>query len=395
MNNHRRGILHAIVMLLMVGSPLLLPRASAQGFDPALFEQAGRLSEQVSLLNPLLAIRALDAAATTPSQHQEFFPRPIPMGVSISTTPSLPFVFAGTTGLLVRSTANPSIQMILSNSHVIGTIGPSLCPGTAPPGTWVLQPGTLDIGADPGNNLTWLAGVLAGSVPINFGGGFNLIDSSVAYTSPALAKAEIFGIGEPNPAFGVATLGMEVTKSGRTTAVTFGTVEAVNVTVLVNYGSGCGIALFTGQFSVTPGSFSSAGDSGSAILDSATNTPVGLLFAGSATRTLANHLFWVYTILRVFPEGTTAAALRQQMSSPLREDPRLPRIRGIQARAEARLLRTAGVIGVGIGRTEAGNDLALIIYRRKQTAGIGHEVLPSQVEGVPVRVIESEEFRAF
>ena len=33
--------------------------------------------------------------------------RPIPMGISISTTPTLPFISAGTTGLLVRGLANP------------------------------------------------------------------------------------------------------------------------------------------------------------------------------------------------------------------------------------------------------------------------------------------------
>lgn len=36
-----------------------------------------------------------------------FQPRPIPMGVSISTTPSEPFIFAGTVGMRVRSLTVP------------------------------------------------------------------------------------------------------------------------------------------------------------------------------------------------------------------------------------------------------------------------------------------------
>jgi hypothetical protein len=50
---------------------------------------------------------------------------------------------------------------------------------------------------------------------------------------------------------------------------------------------------FTGQIIVVGNSgtsFSNAGDSGSLILERGTNKAVGLLFAGSASHTIANHI---------------------------------------------------------------------------------------------------------
>jgi streptogramin lyase len=87
------------------------------------------------------------------SPRQDFAP-PIPMGVSISNTPSYPLLYAGTAGLVVHSVGAPASKFILSNNHVLGAVGPTLCPSTARAGrTWTLQPGTLDIGWDPGDDL--------------------------------------------------------------------------------------------------------------------------------------------------------------------------------------------------------------------------------------------------
>ena len=226
--------------------------------------------------------------------------RPIPMGVSISTTPSAPYIFAGTAGMRVRSLFAPDIKFILSNNHVIGAVGPTLCPDTAPLGTWVLQPGTLDIGFDPGNDPDYLVGLKFYSVPIDFSpGANNLVDAAIAFTVPSLADNTILDIGAPTPEFAFALPGMQVKKSGRTTGVTTGTVQAINVTSFVNYGD-CGTARFVKQVSVTPGSFISGGDSGSVALESATGKPVGLLFAGSPTVAIMNHILFVYLKLGVF-----------------------------------------------------------------------------------------------
>ncbi|MFQ6040728.1 MAG: hypothetical protein ACE5PV_07720 [Candidatus Poribacteria bacterium] len=50
-----------------------------------------------------------------------------------------------------------------------------------------------------------------------------------------------------------------------------------------------GYAWFEDQLLITPGEFSDAGDSGSCILD-LDEYIVGLLFAGSATHTIANYI---------------------------------------------------------------------------------------------------------
>lgn len=250
----------------------------------------------VSLVVQLLMLTSLVMAGP-----QDYQSRPIPMGVSISTTPTLPYIAAGTAGMRVKSLSTPDVKFILSNNHVIGAIGPTLCPDTATPGTWIVQPGTLDIGFDPGNDPDYLVGINIFSVPIDFSPvANNIVDAAIAYTVPALSDNEILDIGLPSPKLGYALPGMAVRKSGRTTGVTSGVVQSINTTVYVNYGDVCGTARFVKQVVVTPGTFSAGGDSGSVVLESATNKPVGLLFAGSATQTIMNQILYVYLSLGVF-----------------------------------------------------------------------------------------------
>ena len=90
-------------------------------------------------------------------------------------------------------------------------------------------------------------------------------------------------------------IGASVRKSGRTTGLTTGTINTINVTSTINYGTGCGIAKFVGQIFISPGGFSAPGDSGSPILTNVLDSagrrrPVGLLFAGSSSITVANRI---------------------------------------------------------------------------------------------------------
>jgi V8-like Glu-specific endopeptidase len=261
--------------------------------DPPDFQNQGVLMKNVyPIIEPYLSV-------SNPKARQ---PRPVPMGVSISTTPSLPFIFAGTAGMRVRSLTDPNIKFILSNNHVIGAVGPTLCPDTAPLRTWVLQPGTLDIDMDPGNDPFYVVGLKFRSVPIDFApGASNLVDAAIAFTTTSFAGNTILDLGgPPSPDWpAIALPGMVVTKSGRTTGVTEGTVQAINVTAFVSYDT-CGTARFVNQVTVTPGSFSASGDSGSVVLEKSTMKPVGLLFAGGSTNAIMNHIFFVYKSLGVF-----------------------------------------------------------------------------------------------
>ena len=67
----------------------------------------------------------------------------------------------------------------------------------------------------------------------------------------------------------------------------YGTIQAINVTIRVQYSSG--IATFVNQI-MTPGSFQRSGDSGSLMVTQSGNNPVGLCFAGGSGGSFANPI---------------------------------------------------------------------------------------------------------
>ena len=90
-------------------------------------------------------------------------------------------------------------------------------------------------------------------------------------------------------------LGLAVQKYGRTTKATHGQITGINATVNVCYEVFIIFcvkqATFVDQLIIEPGTFSGGGDSGSLIVaDDGSNRPVGLLFAGSSTQTIANRI---------------------------------------------------------------------------------------------------------
>jgi hypothetical protein len=319
------------------------------------------------------------------------FPRPFPMGVSISNIHSAPYIYAGTAGLKVQAVSNPSYKFILSNNHVLGTVGPNLCPGSAPAGTFAIQPGSLDIGTDPGANPYYLAGLFGARVPLQTGfTAQNYADAAISFTNDALASSTILNIGEPNPGIQAPTVGLAVTKSGRTTGVTNGIISAVNVTVNVNYGPGCPIYHFVRQVEIASGTFSNSGDSGSAILDSKTKTPVALLFAGSSNSTLANDIRYVYALLGIQPAGASGSL--NVNPSLAAKDPQQALVEEVQARHEGSLFSIPSVVGVGLSRDAAGWFIK--VFAKELTPAL-IAAAPASVEGVRVKVIGTGEFRAY
>ena len=349
----------------------------------------GARSGDFNANNPARVAYESSIAALGP---QDPHPRPIPKGVSIGNTPSLPCIYAGTAGMRVRSLNIPDLKFILSNNHVLGAVGPDLCPNTATPGTWTLQPGTLDIGFDLGNDPSFIAGIVAASVPINISPfAFNLVDAAISFTTEGLASTDILDIGPPNVGFEFPTPGMTVIKSGRTTGVTTGTVQSVNTTSLVSYVDDCGVARFVAQVVVTPGTFSAGGDSGAVILNADTLNPVGLLFAGSDFNTIMNQILLVYLTLGVFVDGVSPVEVSQQQLAgqigAMSMDPQMARMRSIQTSNQDGILAIPGIMGIGIGLTEDGENSAFIVYVEKLTDEVARAV-PSTLEGIPVRLIE-------
>ena len=122
------------------------------------------------------------------------------------------------------------------------------------------------------------------------------MDAAIALSSAGLLDASTpldDGYGAPNSLAAAAFIGPVVKKYGRTTGLTFGEVAEIDVTVNVCYViviSCTKQARFVDQISVTPGSFSDGGDSGSLIVTQNGNNPVALLFAGSSTLTFGSPI---------------------------------------------------------------------------------------------------------
>ena len=213
--------------------------------------------------------------------------RPAPGGVSIGHC----WGPTGTMGCLVRRGRR---LYILSNNHVIARSN------WAVPGAPIIQPGRAD-----GGTIKDTIAILSEFVPIKFFGPVNHVDCAIAQALPRLVtpKNKCFGKISADPVS--CRLGTDVKKCGRTTQEgTIGRITDCNLTVRV-YGYGLfGLkwALFQDQIVIKPKTneqFSAPGDSGSLIITDAGSRPVGLLFAGSSSLTIANPITAVLKELKV------------------------------------------------------------------------------------------------
>jgi PKD repeat protein len=215
------------------------------------------------------------------STSSYWWPRPVPIGVS---TGNAKECAAGTISCRVKDTSGNVYA--LSNNHVYAR------QNKASLGEEVMQPGLYDAVPQCSYSQADVIGNLADFEPIVFSRyASNVIDAAIASTTVndlGVSTPTGDGYGTPSSNTITAYLGQGVQKYGRTTSLTTGTVTGVNATVLVSYGSGK-TARFVKQIVITPGSFSAAGDSGSLIVDMS-NNPVGLLFAGSSSDTIANPI---------------------------------------------------------------------------------------------------------
>lgn len=198
-------------------------------------------------------------------------------------------VTAGTLGTCVYDRAPfPSVPQkyyILSNNHVIANSN------MARVGDPILQPGRVDGGRFPQDVIARLTRF----VPIRFGGPINYVDAAVAEGNFHDLDREVFWIGYVKPARFLNRVGEIVQKTGRTTNYTTGRVTSINATVNVNYGGGR-VARMARQIVTTR--MSAPGDSGSLLCDM-NGHAVGLLFAGSSSVTIHNHIMYVQNLLGI------------------------------------------------------------------------------------------------
>ena len=192
-------------------------------------------------------------------------------------------ITAGTFGCMVQDKRTHAFK-ILSNNHVLANTN------AARIGDPVLQPGRYDGGVYPRDMIARLEKY----VPLS-ASTYNLVDAAVAQPiNLRYVIASIARLGIPTGT-AQARLGWTVHKAGRTTQLTSGRVTATNASVKVGYGGGITL-LFHNQILTT--SIGAGGDSGSLLVDPYKRA-VGLLFAGSSTITVHNHITNVLMALGV------------------------------------------------------------------------------------------------
>jgi hypothetical protein len=248
-------------------------------------------------------------------------------------------------------------------------------------------------GHSPSNVDAAYAQIVAGQVDLS---GTILDLGPVGTTSIAAAP--------PSATIGVPALNEAVGKSGRTTGLTCSNIQSLNVTILVNYDASCGgavafTAYFTNQVTISGGSFSGPGDSGSLVVDTGTSRAIGLLYGGNTTSTVANP---IQDVINAFggpaafsivggadhtvscahtatasatQVGTTQAALLPQERQ---------RVTAVQQRRAAQLMHDGSIKSVTVGASaDNPNEGALLI----QASGDAIPHVPATIDGVRTRLV--------
>lgn len=316
------------------------------------------------------------------------------------------FCCSGTLGALIT---DGSTQYVLSNNHVLGRSGAAVA------GDDVSQPGLIDSNC----NIATVVADFTGAAAL----GPSNVDAAVAQLRPGQMSSSGFieDIGVPSGTIASPTVGMSVAKSGRTTGFTTGTISSINTSVSVQYTAQCGggkkfTVSFTNQIVIGPGTFSAGGDSGSLIVtNNSSHNPVGLLFAGSSSATIANPIGQVLQRLGAalgrtfsFPGGGGNSPSPNALQENNGKRPFIPGIENLMPtlpqqatdRAlavlenhRANLMFTPGVMGAGIGLSgRADGEAAIVIYVNKNAPNRGF--VPDSIEGIPVTVILTDEFVA-
>jgi hypothetical protein len=296
----------------------------------------------------------------------------------------------GTLGAAV--TCNGTLH-ILSNNHVVARSG------SAAAGEDTVQPGLIDSNCSAsGSNV--VGDFLGDLVPLGSNVDAALAVARAGAVSPT---GEILGIGVACTTPKAATIGMPVVKSGRTSGVTAGQVQAVNASVSVQYQVGCNqgkkfTIAYQNQVVVTPGTFLQSGDSGSLMVtDDANHQPVGLLYAGSSSSAIANPIQDV--VAAFLPKcgnafafvGAACGASFASAESAASNADTLATATAIKERHVAGLMASPAVVGVGVGAADDPHELRLVIYLER---GRAHPPIPTTLEGLRVRVIDTDRFVA-
>jgi len=343
-------------------------------------------------------------------KHRKRQVRPIKLGTSGSNVEDISggFCCNGTLGALVEK---DGIQYILSNNHVLGRSNSGKI------GEAIIQPGYADQSCPARDEAADTVAHLSGKKRIKFGvDRQNKVDVAIAEVVPGAVRSdgEILKIGIPGTTPAPAFVGMEVIKSGRTTGLTRGIVNWVDVTVTIEeFPLDCAsletrTARFVHQIivaNIDSGEFVDSGDSGSMLYQDVANcpAPVGLLFAGGNGLAAASPASTVFkTVRRLKPRGDarfvgceSSAVEVAAARSPLLKPQRVRQASNVKRVWEDRLLNTYGVHAVGVGMTLSGPVEPAIYVFTTDTREETLARLPKSLDGFSVEVIRTDEFVAY
>ena len=286
----------------VVGGTASSGTISASGTYTAPAQVPNRAKVAVTVVLQADATKSASAAVTivshTPNEAAQSLP--IILGTTggnakdSSTSGNTVTCCGGTLGSLVQRNG---VFYILSNNHVLARSD------SATVGDNIIQPGLVDSNCNP-NSATVVAH-LSQFVRLETAG--TNVDAAIAQINPGAvdtngtifslgttAQGNVPSPGSPHAGTGMAaSVGLRVAKSGRTTGLTCSSVGAIGISTKVQYQTGCGTGTtfsvtYQNQVSVSGGTFSGQGDSGSLIVSQATADPVALLYAGSDTDTVGN-----------------------------------------------------------------------------------------------------------
>ena len=321
-----------------------------------------------------------------------------------ATDMSTAYCCGGTLGAVVRY---DGVLSILSNNHVLARSGLAVV------GEADIQPGLIDLACSAATAN--IVGTFPGNkVPLGTGN----VDAALSTANANVdSTGTIMDIGIPCSAIQVPAVGLAVIKSGRTSGLTYGTVQAVNTSVSIQYQKGCNsgkkfTVSYTNQVTivaVAPSTlFSTGGDSGSLIVSNdGTPNPTALLFAGSTSTTIGNPIQDVVNAFQAGGHtfafvGNTCSTMASsaytllppgQGQRPSEND--LDFARTIKERHEIDLFARPGVIGVGVGALDDNSTEAAIIVYVNTPGGTHPQRFPSELDGVKLRVIPTDPFVAY
>lgn len=302
------------------------------------------------------------------------------------------FCCSGTLGSLVTA---GGVNYILSNNHVLARVD------QAAVGEDISQPGRIDNGCQ----LPPIVADFTKASPL----GSN-VDAALAQLRAGTMDPTGFieDIGAISSAVKAPTVGLAVAKSGRTTGFTTGSIASINTSVSVQYQKNCGsgkkfTVSYINQVVINSTTFSAGGDSGSLIVsNNACHQPVALLYAGSSSSTIGNPIGEVLTKLSnalgsavSFVGGTcTAGATTASAQASEPSSASIERATGVLRARETDLMSRPGVIGVGVGASDADpNEASLVVYidvTSQLTASV-----PRRINGVRVKRVYTEPFIAY